>query len=168
MTAAATTPPAPATQPDQPDEPDEPEEVETPTTPAPPATPASIEVRSLPPVPAAAASSAAIDADEATGFLLVYYDAVNGGRTDDTWPALSEGFRADRSLSFGDYQAYWRETDIRVDNLRYTPGPAENEARVRFDAAYSTGGTIIRQVDEITLRRQANGQIQIVLQRRID
>ena len=105
------------------------------------------------------------DADEALAFVLTYYEQVNGGEFDATWPKLTQEFRDARNLTFESYARYWRNTSLELGDLRYTPGPAPNEARVRFDARYDTFGRIVEETDELTLRREQDGRLVITEQR---
>jgi hypothetical protein len=117
--------------------------------------------------PAPAAATAPIGADEALTFVLGYYEQVTAGEVEQTWPFLSEEFRSARNLTFERYAGYWRSTSIEISDLRYTSGPATDEARVRFDAQYTIDGRVVAEVDELTLQRQADGSVIITAQRRV-
>ena len=127
-----------------------------PATPAPEQAPAPVE------------SGIGIDEDEALAFVRGYYEQIRAGQLDQTWPRLTPDFRSGRNLTFERYANYWRTTSIEIEDLRFTAGPGADEARVRFDARYSTGGEVIDEVDEVTLRREPNGEIVITEQRRVD
>jgi hypothetical protein len=105
-----------------------------------------------------------IEADEAVAFVLSYYDQVGAGEYEATWSQLSEEFRASRNLSFESYTRFWRNTSIELSELQYRPGPGADEARVRFAARYTTGGGVIDETDELTLRHE-DGRLVITEQR---
>ena len=107
------------------------------------------------------------DEDEALAFVLTYYEQVNSGEYDTTWPILTQEFRDARDLTFEDYTRYWRNTSLELSDLRFTPGPGPNEARVRFDARYDTFGRIVEETDELTLRRELDGRLVITAQRSV-
>jgi hypothetical protein len=109
----------------------------------------------------------AIGEDEAISFVESYYAQVRAGDLEQTWSRLTMQFREARNLTFERYAGYWRNTTIDIGDLRYTPGPGQSEARVRFDARYDTGGQVVDEVDEITLRRDSNGEIVITAQDRV-
>jgi len=105
------------------------------------------------------------DEDEVVAFVLTYYEQVNAGEFDATWPALTQEFRDARNLTFESYARYWRNTSLELGDLRYTPGPGPNEGRVRFAARYDTFGRIVEETDELTLRREQDGRLVITEQR---
>ena len=98
-------------------------------------------------------------------FVLAYYEQVNGGEYDTTWPTLTQEFRDARDLSFEEYTRYWRNTSLELGDLRYTPGPDPNEGRVRFAARYDTFGRVVAETDELTVRREQDGRLVITDQR---
>jgi len=100
-------------------------------------------------------------------FVVAYYDQVNGGDYEAAWPKLTQEFRDARNLTFDGYTRYWRNTSLALDDLRYAPGPAPNEGRVRFAARYDTFGRIVEETDELTLRREQDGRLVITEQRRV-
>jgi hypothetical protein len=104
---------------------------------------------------------------EAVAFLVGYYERVAAGDYEATWESLSPEFRDDRDLSFDDYVAYWERTTIELRNLRFVPGPGDDQVRVRFDARYDTGARVIDETDEITLRRSDDGTLIIIEQRTV-
>ena len=60
---------------------------------------------------------------------------------------------------------YWRNTSLELGDLRYVPGPAPNEGRVRFAVRYDTFGRVVDETDELTLRREPDGRLVITEQR---
>jgi eukaryotic-like serine/threonine-protein kinase len=151
----ATEPPSTEPQPTEP-QPTEPP-VEPPPAPEPPA--------GLTPAPAAAGTPVA--ASEAIGFVVAYYDLIADGDYATTWESLSPEFRASRNLTFERYVSYWQDTSIEVRDLRFLPGPGNNQGRVRFDARYDLGTRVVEETDEITLRRQPDGRLIITAQRTV-
>ena len=117
------------------------------------------------PVVIPAPQAGPIDEDEALAFVLTYYEQIAAGEFEATWPQLTQEFRDARNLTFESYSRYWRNTSLELDDLRYLPGPGPDEARVRFAARYTTGGRVIDETDELTLRREADGQLVITEQR---
>lgn len=105
------------------------------------------------------------DEDEVVAFVLTYFDQVNSGAYETTWPLLTQEFRDARDLTFEDYTRYWRNTSLELGDLRYAPGPAPNEGRVRFAARYDTFGRVVDETDELTLRREPDGRLVITEQR---
>jgi serine/threonine protein kinase len=104
---------------------------------------------------------------EAVAFIVGYYERVAAGDYEATWESLSPEFRDDRDLSFDDYVAYWERTTLEPRNLRFVPGPGDDQVRIRFDARYDTGTRVIDETDEITLRRRDDGTLTIIEQRTI-
>jgi serine/threonine protein kinase len=141
-------------------QPTEPQPTElTPTQSAPPST--SATTVALP------AGGDSIAEPEAVAFVLDYYERVAAGDYETTWESLSPEFRDDRDLSFDDYVAYWDRTTLEARNLRFVPGPGDDQVRVRFDARYDTGTRVIDETDEITLRRRDDGTLIIIEQRTV-
>ena len=132
------------------------------------ASPIATEVPAAPaPVPVPPSQVAASDEDEATAFVLDYYEQVNAGDFEASWPKLTQEFRDARNLTFESYTRYWRNTSLELDDLRYSAGPAPDEARVRFTARYITNRGVVEQTDELTLRRDGDGQLVITEQQRV-
>jgi hypothetical protein len=136
-----------------------------PTVPTPPTAPTTAAPSTVAPGLTPAPALGATDEDEALAFVLTYYEQVNGDEFDATWPKLTQEFRDARNLTFESYVRYWRNTSLELGDLRYTPGPAPNEARVRFAARYDTFGRIVEETDELTLRREEDGRLVITEQR---
>jgi len=104
------------------------------------------------------------DEGEVLAFVLSYYEQVNGGEYETSWPKLAPEFRDARNLTFEEYTRYWRNTSLELDDLQFTPGPGADEGRVRFAARYDTFGRIIEETDELTLRREQDGRLVITEQ----
>ncbi|MCU1399674.1 MAG: hypothetical protein JWN62_2783 [Acidimicrobiales bacterium] len=124
------------------------------------ATPAVVPV-------ATAADSPTIGEAEAVEFVRTYYAEVAAGEFDTTWSKLDPGFRSDRNLTFERYRSYWRSTSIAVDQLTFIAGPGQDQAKVRFSAVYTTGGSTAEEVDEVTITRTPDGTLVFSEQRRV-
>ena len=114
----------------------------------------------LTPTPAVAPT----DEGEVLAFVLSYYEQVNGGEYETSWPKLAPEFRDARNLTFEEYTRYWRNTSLELGDLQFTPGPGADEGRVRFAARYDTFGRIVEETDELTLRREQDGRLVITEQ----
>jgi serine/threonine protein kinase len=158
---------SPPTEPLPTEPPAEPLPTEPQPTESPPAQPAPV----VPPSTAATVTRPAggdpIAEPEAVAFIVGYYERVAAGDYEVTWESLSPEFRDDRDLSFDDYVAYWERTTLEPRNLRFVPGPGDDQVRIRFDARYDTGARVIDETDEITLRRRDDGTLTIIEQRTI-
>jgi serine/threonine-protein kinase len=172
-----TQPPPTQPPPTQPP-PTQPPPTQPPPTQPPPTQPPPTEPPPTQPAPVVPPSTAAtiaprpagedpIAEPEAVAFLVGYYERVAAGDYEATWESLSPEFRDDRDLSFDDYVAYWERTTIELRNLRFVPGPGDDQVRVRFDARYDTGARVIDETDEITLRRSDDGTLIIIEQRTV-
>lgn len=133
------------------------------TTVAPPTSPPTTTA-SPPPEQAAAGSEPAgrddeVGRQEAIEFVRDYYERLAGGDLEAGWARLSPDFREARNLTFERYAKYWRNTSVELDKLRYEPGPGPDQARVRFDARYMTGGQVVEETDELTVRRDDDGLV---------
>ncbi len=160
----------------------------TPTTTAPPVTTAALATSApatavpttvapvvVPPTPATPPTAAAapdpapgarpVGEFEALAFVLNYYEQVAAGEYDASFVKLTPEFRADRNLTIESYSRYWRNTSLELDASRFTPGPGPDEGRVRFDARYTTRSGVVEETDEITVRREDDGQLVITEQR---
>jgi hypothetical protein len=131
-----------------------------PPTAAPTTGPPITGAPALTPTPALAPT----DEGEVLAFVLSYYEQVNGGEYETTWPKLAPEFRDARNLTFEEYTRYWRNTSLELGDLQFTPGPGADEGRVRFAARYDTFGRIVEETDELTLRREQDGRLVITEQ----
>jgi serine/threonine protein kinase len=108
---------------------------------------------------------APIGGEEALAFVRTYYQQIDSGDYDTTWPSLTQEFRDARDLTFESYTRYWRNTSIELGELSFVPGPGPYEARVRFPARYTTTSGVAEEIDELTLQREQDGRVVIIEQR---
>lgn len=115
--------------------------------------------------PEPTSGSGPISEIEALDFVLNYYEQIAAGDYESTFVKLTPEFRAARNLTLESYTRYWQNTSLEISSPSFTPGPGPDEGRVRFDARYTTNRGVVRETDEITVRREGDGQLVITEQR---
>ncbi len=115
--------------------------------------------------PEPTSGSGPISEIEALDFVLNYYEQIAAGEYESTFVKLTPEFRAARNLTLESYTRYWQNTSLEISNSSFTPGPGPDEGRVRFDARYTTSRGVVEETDEITVRREGDGQLVITKQR---
>lgn len=119
------------------------------------------------PQPAVNGEVVQVDESEALAFITDYYDRVSAGDYETTWALLSPEFRNARSNTYENYVGYWERTTIEIGDLKFVPGPGTDVGRVQFAARYTTNSRVIDEIDEITLRREPDGNLTITDQRTV-
>jgi eukaryotic-like serine/threonine-protein kinase len=140
---------------------------EPPPVESPPVEPPPVESPPAPVPPAVESATPGVAESEAMAFVVQYYERVGAGDYATTWELLSPEFREARNLTFERYVSYWENTRIDIRDLRFVPGPGDDESRIVFEARYDTASRVVEETDEITLRRHPEGHLVITKQRTV-